>query len=113
MSNYIYIGAFLILVLASSVSQILLKTSANENREGIGIFLNYKVMIAYGILFSAMVLIAMLYRFIPLSTGTLLESASFVFVPALSCLILKERMAARQKVGVVFILFGIIIVAFF
>lgn len=113
MNNILYVGAFLILVLASSFSQILLKSSANENRVGLKIFINKKVTLAYGILFSVMVLITMLYRFIPLSIGTLLESASFIFVPILSFLVLEEKMNFRQIIGVLVIISGIIVVVLF
>ena len=113
MNNLLYIGAFLVLVLASSFSQILLKSSANEKREGLSIYFNYKVILAYCIFFSAMVFIAMLYRFIPLSIGTLLESASFIFVPTFSFIFLKEKMTTRQITGVLLILLGIIISVLF
>ncbi len=113
MNDLKYVGAFLIFVLVSSFSQILLKSSANEGRTGLRIYFNFKVILAYCIFFCAMISIAMLYRFLPLSIGTLLESASFIFVPTLSYFFLKEKMTIRQIMGILLILIGIIVSVLF
>ena len=103
---------FLFGVLISSVSQIILKKSAqkeypNKVRE----YLNARVIIAYIIFFGATLCSLWAYRVIPLSLGPILESAGYIFVTALSWLFLKEKITKKKMFGLSVILAGIIIYA--
>lgn len=104
------IGIFLVGVLISSFSQILLKQSANKKYNNkIKEYLNFKVIIAYMMFFSATLFSTIAFRVIPLSYGPVLESAGYIFVLILSYLILKERISKKKIQGIIVILIGILI----
>ena len=108
MINYIII--FLISVLISSVSQVILKTSANEEHKNkIKEILNIKVILAYGLFFGATLLTMLAYRKVPLSLGVVLETTGYLYVAILGSLILKESLDKYKIWGNVLIIIGIII----
>lgn len=104
----IFSGIFLLSVLISSVSQVMLKKSANKTYDNkIKEYLNPTVIIAYGMFFGATLLTMYAYKVVPLSFGPILESAGYIFVAVLSFFILKERFTWKQTLGMVLILAGI------
>ncbi len=108
MLNYIII--FLVSVLISSVSQVILKTSANEEHDNkIKEILNIKVIFAYGLFFGATLLTMLAYRKVPLSMGAVLETTGYVYVAILGKLVLKERLDKYKVCGNLLIIMGIII----
>jgi drug/metabolite transporter (DMT)-like permease len=109
MDKLIFIGLFIFGVFLSSCAQILLKKSANMGLRGIKMYLNRNVVAGYAIFFGITMLTVILYRYINFSTGVLLESASYVFVPALSYFFMKERLNKMKLIGSVLIISGIII----
>ena len=105
-----YIALFLFSVLISSVSQIMLKTSANKvHTRWIDEYLNPKVIIAYGLFFTSSVLTVFAYKYVPLSMGPILEATGYVFVSVLGYFILKEKIGKRKILGLITIVLGIII----
>lgn len=103
---------FVFSVFISSISQILLKISANKiypNR--LKEYLNPWVITAYTIFLVSSLLTVIAYRKIPLSWGPLLESLNYLFVSALSYFLLKERLTKRQFLGLLFILGGLLVIA--
>lgn len=105
-----YIALYLFSVFISSVSQILLKKSADQQYENIfKEYLNPKVMIAYTIFFCSSLLTVFAYKFVPLSMGPVLESSAYVFVTVLGYVCLHETIGKRKAVGMVVILLGIAI----
>lgn len=105
-----YIALYLFSVFISSVSQILLKRSADQEYENIfREYLNPKVMIAYTIFFCSSLLTVFAYKFVPLSMGPVLESSAYVFVTVLGYVCLHETIGKRKAVGMVVILLGIAI----
>ena len=104
-----YMLLFVLGVFVSSCSHILLKKSANKKHEGMKIFLNIQTITGYGIFFGVTFFIALLYRHIDLSTGALLESFSYIFIPTLSWFFFKERFNKVQWLGIAFIVTGIFI----
>ena len=104
----IFVGS----VLISSLSQVLLKKSANRSYSSIWKeYLNPSVIIAYGMFFASTLLTVFAYKNVPLSFGPVLESAGYVFVAILSYLFLKEKLKKKQMIGMVLILLGIAIVS--
>ena len=106
----IYLGLFMGALFVSSISQILLKRSADikyENR--IREYLNPRVIIAYGLFFSASLITVIAYRGIPLSMGPVLESAGYVFVAILGRIFLHEKISRRKLLGLALILVGIMV----
>lgn len=106
----IYLGLFMGALFVSSISQILLKRSADvkyENR--IREYLNPRVIVAYGLFFSASLITVIAYRGIPLSMGPVLESAGYVFVAILGRIFLHEKISRRKLLGLALILVGIMV----
>lgn len=103
-----YIMIYLGSVLVSSVSQVLLKKSAgNKHGNIIKEYLNPKVIIAYGMFFLSTLLTMYAYKGVPLSFGTLLEAAGYIYVPVLSYFFLKEKITKMKVMGAIFIISGI------
>ena len=105
-----YIILFLSAVFISSVSQIMLKKSANKIYENkIKEYLNPWVIIAYGLFFGATLVTVIAYRYVPLSLGPILESCGYFFVTILGMIFLKEKVGKKKAAGLLIILAGIII----
>ena len=101
---------FLFGVFISSVSQIILKKSAQkEYSNKIREYLNARVIFAYIIFFGATLCSIWAYTVIPLSLGPILESAGYVFVAVLSWLFIKEKITKKKMLGLSIIIIGIII----
>ena len=98
-------------ILACSFSQLLLKTSANKLHRGIiREFLNPLVIIAYGVfLGSILINIWAMSQGVQLKEMAILESLGYIFVPLLSYFFLKEQIAKRTAIAIIFIITGIII----
>jgi len=100
---------FVVCVFVSSCSHILLKKSANRKHKGIKVFLNKETIIGYGIFFGMTLCVTFIYRYVELSTGALLESFSYVFIPALSWFFFKEKLNKIQWLGIGFIISGVLV----
>ena len=103
-----YIIIFLFSVFISSISQILLKKSANihyENR--IREYLNIRVIIAYGIFFTSSLITIVAYKGVPLSLGPILESTGYIWVAILGRICLKEKIEKRKLSGLLLIILGV------
>lgn len=99
-------------VFISSVSQILLKISAEKNIGAKGFkaqYLNKFVIIGYLLLFIAMLIPLYVYQFIPLKYGAVIESLGYVFVMILSAVVLREKITKRKLIGNLLIVAGVII----
>lgn len=105
-----YIILFLSAVFISSVSQIMLKKSANKTYESkLKEYMNPWVIIAYGLFFGATLVTVIAYKYIPLSLGPILESAGYFFVTILGMIFLKEKVGKKKALGLLIILIGIIV----
>ncbi|MDO4830708.1 MAG: EamA family transporter [Clostridia bacterium] len=101
---------FIFGVFISSISQIILKKSADKTYDSrIKEYLNPKVILAYTIFFAATLCSVWAYTVIPLSLGPILESAGYIFVAFLSWLFLKEKISKQKLIGLSIIIIGIII----
>lgn len=101
---------FLFGVFISSISQIILKKSAQiEYGSKIKEYLNPRVIFAYTVFFGATLCSVLAYTKIPLSLGPVLESAGYIFVAILSRLFLKEKISKKKMLGLTVIIIGIII----
>lgn len=105
-----YVFLFLFSVFISSLSQIILKSSANKEYENsLQEYLNPKVIIAYSIFFLSSLLTVLAYRKVPLSMGAVLESTGYIWVTILGYFLLKEHISKRKVLGLVLIVMGILI----
>lgn len=108
--DYIYIIIFLFSILISSISQILLKKSANREYENkIKEYLNFSVILAYGLFFASSFLTVLAYRGVTLSFGPILESTGYIWVTILGKLFLEEKIGKKKIIGIITIVAGIII----
>ena len=111
MSEYaVSVIILLVSVLVASVSQILLKISANKKYEtGLKEYLNPLVITAYVMLLGSTVLTMIALRHLPLSHQPLYESVSYIFVSVMGYFLLKERFSKRKLLGLALILAGIFV----
>ena len=101
---------FLFSVFISSVSQVILKKSANQSHDSmLKEYLNPRVMIAYGIFFLSTLATMWAYKAVPLSLGAVLEATGYLWVTLLGVLFLKERVSVKKGLGLALIVAGIII----
>lgn len=106
----IYIVLFIGALFISSVSQIMLKCSADIKYESkIREYLNVWVIIAYGLFFCASLITTIAYSGIHFSLGPVLESFGYIFVAILGRIFLKEKLSRRKILGLGLILIGIFV----
>lgn len=104
------IAIFLGSVLVASISQIMLKKSADRKYDRwIDEYLNFRVIFAYGLFFISSLLTVYAYKFVPLSLGPVLEASGYVFVSVMGYFILEEKIGKRKFLGLVVIIAGIVI----
>lgn len=97
---------FLFSVLISSASQILLKKGSKNSKN---LYMNKYTIGGYTILVISTLCTAVAYKKVPLSTGVLLETLSYIFVPFLSYYFLKEKINKSMIKGMILIILGILI----
>lgn len=109
-SLQISIGILLLSVFLASISQILLKISANKRYPSkIREYLNVYVICGYGLLFVSTLLTMVALKTVPLSWSPVIESASYLFVSVLGYLVLKERFTKKKIMGLLVILIGVLV----
>lgn len=109
----IFSGVFLCSVLISSISQILLKKSADRTYDSrLKEYLNPLVIIAYIMFFCSMMITMYCYKYVDVSAGPIFESAGYVFVGILGFIFLKEKFTVKKTIGMILILLGIVVFSF-
>ena len=107
-----YTILFLVSVFISSISQIILKKSAEVKYASvIREYLNPMVITAYTIFLASTLLTTFAYKGVPLSLGPVLEATGYIYVAVLGTLILKEKLSRRKIIGNVLIIAGIMVFA--
>lgn len=98
-------------VLACSVSQLLLKTSANkEHRLRIFEIINPLVLFSYVVFFMALLInIWAMRKGVQLKEIAMLESLGYIFVPLLSFLFLGEHASKRMVLAICMVILGILV----
>jgi drug/metabolite transporter (DMT)-like permease len=104
----VYVVVFLISVLISAISQIILKKSASKEYDSfVREYINVPVICAYSMFLLSTLLTMFAYKEVPLSLGVLLEAVGYIYIPVLSYFLLKEKITGYKIAGTVFILLGI------
>ena len=104
---------FVLSVLVSSVSQIMLKKSADKTYDSrLGEYLNPRVITAYGLFFLSTIITMFAYKYVALSAGPILENSGYIFVAVLGYIFLKERFTKKKIIGIILILAGIALFSF-
>ena len=94
----------------TAVSQILLKQSSNIKYENkIREYLNFRVILSYGMFFLILLLNTWCYTKVEMCYGPVIDTAAYVFVLLLSRLILKEKITKGKILGNLIIITGILI----
>ena len=94
----------------SAVSQVLLKQSAEiKYKSAIFEYLNWRVIVAYGIFFSVLLLNTYCYTKVDMRFGPVIDTAAYVFVLFFSWAILKEKITKGKLLGNLIIVIGILI----
>ena len=105
-----YIIVWIISVLISSIAQVMLKAEANKGHESrLKEYLNPMVIGAYGIFFLSTFLTMYALKYVPLTYSPIIEPLSYIFVPVIGVLVLKEKLSRRRVLGIVIMLAGIVI----
>lgn len=101
----------IIAILACSLSQVLLKTSAGKKYDSrIFELLNPLVVLSYGVFFIALLVnIWAMSKGVQLKEVAILESLGYIFVPFLSNLFLKEQINRRTIFAIIVIVFGVLV----
>lgn len=107
----IYYLIVVIGVFACSASQLLLKKSATiEHKSAIFELLNWRVLIAYGIMFATLVAnIYAMSKGVQLKDMPVLEAMGYVFVPVLSFFCLQEQIDRKTFLSILLIIIGIVV----
>lgn len=98
-------------MLISSFGQILLKIGAVKAGKK-QVFMQWQSLLGYVIYASVVAVNMYLYRYVELSLASVLEALGYVFVMVLARLLLKEKIARNQIIGMSFILIGVVIVVY-
>ena len=102
--------SYILAVFVASASQILLKQSAEtEHKNIITKFLNWRVILGYGLLFGTTVLNVFAYRGIELKVTPMIEATGIIWVTLLAASILGERPTKRTILSIVITVIGIIV----
>ena len=105
-----YIIVWIISVLISSIAQVMLKAEANKEHESrIREYLNPMVITAYGIFFLSTFLTMYALKYVPLTYSPIIEPLSYIFVPVIGVLALKEKISRRRVLGIAVMFVGIVI----
>lgn len=107
----IYYVIVIVGVFFCSASQLLLKTSASrKHRSPVGMILNWRVMVSYGIMFVTLITnIYAMKHGVQLKDMPILEATGYVFVPLLSSFFLAEKISRYNICSIVLIILGIIV----
>jgi drug/metabolite transporter (DMT)-like permease len=97
-------------VALSSVSQLMLKISANKTHlNHISEYLNPLVGGAYLLFFATTLITVYAYRVIPLSLGPIVEALGYVFIAIIGYTVLREKISRRKAMGMALIVLGVIL----
>lgn len=108
--NNIGIGFALLSVLSAGVAQIILKitATANKSKSIIGKFINCGVISGYAIMLLASLLNVFALKHMELKIMPAIDAISYIYIPILSYVLLKEKITKKVIWGAVFIIIGIV-----
>lgn len=106
-----YYVIVVISVLIASVAQMLLKSSSNaEHRSFIFEYFNWKVIGGYGLMFVALFInIFAMSRGVLVKEVSIIESLSYLFVPALAFFFFREKINKQKLIAIVVIMSGVVV----
>ena len=88
---------FIVSVCIASISQLLLKKSANQEKKSKWEeYINPYVIIAYLLLFSSTILTMIAYKNLDLSMGVVIESISYIIIAVASYFLFQEKITKNK-----------------
>lgn len=97
-------------VIISSISQILLKKSANKKYSSVWKeYINIYVVSGYALLVLSTLCVVFAYQKVAYKNGPIIEALGYVFIMILSFIFLKEKITKKKIIGNLFILLGILV----
>ena len=97
-------------VFIASCSQILLKKSSKiKYKSFIKEYLNWRVFLGYGMMFTSTILTILAFKGLEFKSEQILESMGYIFIMILSRVFLKEKITKNKIIGNALILLGIIV----
>lgn len=101
---------YFLAVFIASISQILLKSNANERSiDNRNKYMNVKVLVAYGIFVLSMLIGTLALKKIEYKYAAIIESMSYFFVLIGSRVAFNEKITRRRLSGISIIAVGIIV----
>lgn len=105
-----YILLMLASVFLASISQVMLKKSAQKTyKNKLYEYLNPLVIGSYTIFIGTTFVSVVAYRGVPLSLGPILEATSYLYITFFGILIFKEKINLKKIVAMIFIIMGILV----
>ena len=106
----LYIGIYLLGVLISSISQVLLKKAALHTYDSpLKEYMNPLVITAYAFFFGATLMTILAYKVVPLSMGAILEATAYLYITFFGVTIFKEKIGKKKACALALIIIGIVI----
>ena len=97
-------------VFVATCSQILLKKSSDIKYASIiREYLNWRVIVGYGMMFISTILTIIAFKNLDYKNGPILESIGYIFMMILSRIFIKEPITKNKVIGNALILAGIIV----
>lgn len=107
-----YVFTLLVSVFIASLSQLMLKKSAQiKYKRTIDEYLNPLVIGAYGLFAGTTFLSVLAYRKVPLSMGAVLETTSYLYVTFFGVKVFGEKINKQKLAGLFLIVLGILVYA--
>lgn len=109
-ANINYILLMLASVFLASISQVMLKKSAQKTyRNKVFEYLNPLVIGAYAVFLGTTFISVIAYRGVPLSLGPILEATSYFYITVFGIIIFKEKINLKKLIAMLFIIAGIVV----
>ena len=98
-------------VFIAALSQLLLKSSSKDEHENvIREYLNWKVICGYGMMgVSLLMNIFAMSKGVQVKEVSIIESLSYLFVPALSFFVFKEKLSWQKIGAIAVIMVGVVV----
>lgn len=107
-----YALIYLLGVFLAAVSQVLLKKAAmRPHKNFVMEYLDWRVILGYGIFVGCTLLSILAYKGIPMGLGPVLEATSYLYVTVFGVTIFKEKLSRKKCIALAMILAGILIYA--
>ena len=108
--NNEYISIYLLAVVIASISQIILKISANkEESHKLFKVIDFYMFFAYGLLMFSMLMTTFALKKMYYKYGAMMEGVGYLCVLVMSMVFLKEKISRKRLLGALIIVVGIVI----